>query len=403
MIDFELTEEQKMLQRTAHDFAEKEMRPIAKQIDADPDPNAALRTKEVIEKGLRMGFGKLLIPEKYGGSGRSLLDWCIMQEELSWGDCGMMVNLGLNSNFIPLVINMGATEEQKERWLRYFAADDTGDAIIVGCQTEPVGGSEALCPLPNPELGVKTTAVRQGDHYVINGAKCFVSGAALSKIAMIVARTDKTKPNFEGLTFFLTPTDNPGFKVGKTENKMGMRASHNTEVIFENMRVPAEDMLGVENGGGQIAERAEFAEGIGVGPIVVGLARAIYEEVVDYAKQRVIWGKPLVEYEHIANKLVNMATKILTARTLTWQLAWAGQYPEKAQGDLLKLSQMAKIVPSSMIWEIAEDASEIMGAYSYMKPSLLEKLVRDALIWPTCGIANAVKMFFTAQKLLRTN
>lgn len=400
MIDFELTEEQKMLQRTAHEFAEKEMRPLAMEVDADPDPDAALRTKEVIMKGLRLGFGKLLIPEKYGGLGQSCIDWSIMQEELGWGDQGMSINLGLNANFMPLLITKGGTEKQKEKWLRYFAEDQTGDVIIAGCFTEPTGGSEILCPLPNPEMGVRTTAVRDGNYYVINGAKCFISGPAMAKVAFILTRTDKTKPNYEGLSVFVTPTDNPGFKLGKTENKMGLRTNHTKEVIFEDMRVSAEDLLGAENAGGLILAQANLAEGIGVGGLVTGQARAIYEEALAYAKQRIIWGKSLSQYEHVATKLVNMATKIVAMRTTVWQLAWTADYPQKASADLLKLHAMAKVFPTSMIQGIALDAFQIMGGYAYMKPSLLEKLVRDSVLQPVAGFANEVLTYFAGQELL---
>ncbi len=399
MIDFELTEEQKMLQRTAREFAEKEMRPIAEEIDADPDPDAALRTKEVIMKGLRLGFGKLLIPERYGGYGGSLVDWSIIQEEFGWGDPGISI-LFVNANSVPRLINIGGTEKQKEKWLRYICEDKNGDIIVTGCFTEPTGGSELFCPLPDPEIGVRTTAVRDGNHYIINGTKSFITGPTIAKIATVLARTDTTKPNLEGLSVFLVFTDTPGFKIGKSENKMGNRTAHCCEVTFEDMRIPAEDLLGAENAGAPIMLQTFRGNGIGIGAIAVGLARAVYEEALAYAKERKIWGKPLCQYEHVATKLVDMATKIVAMRTTIWLLAWAAEHPEKAQG-IEKLCGMAKPFPTSMIRGITADAFQIMGAYAYMKPSLVERYVRDAMVMPVYDTANEVLTSIVAQELFQ--
>jgi len=392
MIDFELTEHQKILQRTTHEFAKKELRPLAAEIDLDPDPDAALRTREVLIKARRLGFGKLLIPEKYGGYGGSCMDWVIVTEEFSWGDPGLGVVIGGGFGMFPLVIAALGTEKQKEKWLPYFGEDEV---LATGCFTEPTGGSEILCPLPDPDLGVQTTAVREGNYYVINGTKCFSTDLSMANVAFVLARTDKTKPNLESCSIFIVPTDTPGFKVGRAEDKMGFRTLHNCEVTFENMRVPAEDLLGGEDG----ALAPMYAEAVGNGAQTVGLARAVYEEVSAYARERIIWGKPLWQFENVATKIVDMATKIMAMRAMVWQLAWAVDHSEKAQG-LEKLSAMAKVFPTSLIRGITADALQIMGGYGYMKHSLIERWVRDALLMPISGTPNEVHTYFLAQELL---
>jgi len=391
MIDFELSEDQKMLKRTAHEFAKNEIRPLAAEVDLDPDPDAALRTKDNIIKQLRLGFGEILIPEEYGGSGGSLLDLAILIEELCWGDRGLGISTIPNNMFGLALINVG-TDGQREKWMPYIVGEKSG--VVGGCISEPTGGSEIFCPLPNPELGVRTTAVRDGDYYVVNGEKCFSSGIKMAEIAFVMARTDKTKSSREGSSLFIARTDTPGFNIGKAENKMGCRSTHNCEVTFDNMRIPVEDMLGGEEGV-MPTESGEVALG---GAQAVGLARAVYEEALAYARDRVIWGKPIIEYEGIYTKLVDMAAKIIAMRALTWQLCWAGANPDKAEG-LDKLVRLGKLYPTGLIRGIMADAIQIFGGYGYMKPTLIEKVLRDAQLLPIAGTPNEIHTYFVAQKL----
>jgi acyl-CoA dehydrogenase len=394
VIDFELTEKQKMIKKTAHDFAAKEIRPLAAEIDLDPDPDGALRAIDNYMKQLELGFHLIGVPEEYGGQGGTNVDLAILTEELCWGDRNIGIATSINTAFGNDVINVG-TKRQKEKWLPHIIGEEAG--ILAGCFTEPTGGSEVFCPLPDPALGVKTTAVRDGDYYVINGAKCFSSWVKVAKIAFVLTRTDKTKSNREGTSIFIVPTDTPGFHVGRAENKIGCRTMHNSEVNFENMRVPAENLLGEKEGTMPMAT----VGGALFGAQVVGMARAAYETVLAYARERVIWGKPLTEYENVATKLVDMYSKIIAMRAMVWQICWAGDNPEKAQG-LEKLDRMGKVYPTSMIRGITADAVQIMGGFGCMKPNLVEKLARDAMLLPIIGTPNEVLTYFLGKTLLTT-
>jgi acyl-CoA dehydrogenase len=395
MIDFSLTDEQKMLQEVAHDFAEKEIRPVAVEVDRNPDPVNAF-PREVVKKGLQLGFGKLLVPEKYGGHGASLLDYAILAEELGWGDAGIASTF-LTSIFLTRLLNF-APEGQKGKWLRAICEDKNGTFLMAGAYTEPSGGSEILCPLPDPSLGVRTTAVRNGDGYVINGTKCFAENAGVAKLYFVLTRSDKTKPNFEGLSIFLVPADTEGLKFGTVEDKMGHRGCRNQEVIFENMWVPEEYLLGEEGRGAEVMEETFRGEAVGTGSMTVGIARAAYEVALKYAKERVIWGQQIKGYESISDKLVEMRMKIEASRAFIWKLAWAVEHPELGNG-LDRLHQMAKVFPTGLIRQITIDAMQILGGYGYMKDFPIEKYVRDAMVLPIVDTTNEVLKIFLAEEL----
>ena len=395
MIDFSLTDEQRMLREVARSFAEKEIRPIAAEVDRNPDPANSFPW-EVIKKGLKLGFGKLLIPEEYGGQGASLLDYAIFAEELGWGDAGIASTF-LTSIFLTRLLNF-ATEGLKEKWLRATCEDTSGTFLMAGTYTEPSGGSEILCPLPDPSLGVRTTAVREGSGYVINGTKCFAENAGVAKLYFVLTRTDKTKPNFEGLSIFLVPADTEGLTLGTVEDKMGHRACRNQEVIFEDVWVREDHLIGEEGQGGQVIEETFRGEAVGTGGMTVGIARAAYEEALKYAKERVIWGQPIKRYESTADRLVDMRMKIEASRALIWKVAWAVEHPDMAEG-LDRLHQIAKVFPADLIRQITIDAMQILGGYGYMKEFPIEKYVRDAMVLPIVDTTNEVLKIFLAEEL----
>jgi acyl-CoA dehydrogenase len=399
MIDFSLTEEQKMLRQTAHDFAEKEIRPIAPAMDLEPDPVKSFAMAwEVIKKGAQLGFYKILIPEKYGGYGGDLMDVALLAEELAWGDVGIALSITVNAA-VPVYVVIGGTEEQRERWLRPFCEDTTGTFCFSGSGTEPTGGSEIVCPLPDPVMGVRTTAVRDGDDYIINGSKVFASFATKAKAVFLVTRTDKTKPNWESCSRFIVPMDTPGVKVGRIENKMGCRGYENSELFFENVRVPKESMVGEE---GSVMTKAppmlSLGSGVLVGSLSIGLARAAYETALNYATERKIWGRPIREYELIAAKLVDMRMQIEAGRALIWKIAWAGAHPEESEG-LYKLGDMAKVFPTSFVRGITIEALQILGGYGYMRDYPVEKYVRDAMVMPIYEGTNEIHKVFLARDL----
>jgi len=349
MIDFSLTEEQQLLQETARRFAVNDIRPVAVELDRLNDPEKSFPI-ELVKKGMHLGFGKLVIPEKYGGLGGSLLDYALLVEELAYGDAGICDVIWITMSLSRLLV-MGCSDTQKEKWLREICNDETGTFIIGGAMTEPSGGSEIFCPLPEPRLGVRTTAVKDGDHYVINGRKCFISNAGISKIYIALTRTNKEVSNMEGCSIFIIPEGTPGLSFGKAEEKMGNRLSVVREVIFEDLRVPKEYMVGSEGEGFKILFDCYEGNGVAVGAKSVGLARAAYDAAFQYAQERVIWGQPILEYESVGSKLADMRMKIEASRALVWKMAWAAANPDLSRG-FGKLGAMAKVFPSSVVREI---------------------------------------------------
>lgn len=396
MIDFTLTDGQKALQKLAHSFAENEIRPVAKEVDRNPDPDKSFPW-DVIEKGLQLGFGTILIPEKYGGYGGGLLDFALLTEELGWGDVGISATFSVTCG-MSRALSLAGSEVQKEKWLRAMCEDESGTFLLGGAFTEPVGGSEILCPLPDPAMGVRTTAVRDSNEYIINGQKCFTTNAGVAKLYIILARSDKTKPNIEGCSLFLVPADTPGLTVGRIEDKMGTRCGRHGELFFEDMRLPLENMLGKEGEAFKVVKEVFRANGIGVGSGAVGLARAAYETALEYATERKIWGRAIRQYESVAQKLVDMRMRIEAAWALIWKLCWAVEHPEASDG-LHTLAHMAKVFPTDLIRGITMDAVQILGGYGYTKDYPLEKYVRDAVAMPIRDCTNELLKMSLVQEL----
>jgi len=397
MLDFSLTEEQKSFKETARKFADKEIRPVAKEVDNNPDPTTSF-PKELVKKGNKLGFGRVLIPEKYGGYEGSLLDFAILMEELAYGDAGIaMVFMGHNS--LARIIAVVGNEEQKERWLRPICEDTEGDHTIAGGITEPTGGSEVFCVLPDPTLGVRTTARLEGDEYVINGQKNFIGGAGVAKLYCVMARTDLSKPNAEGCNIFFFPADTPGMTIGKIEDKMGHRSHQVAELFFDDMRISKENMLDKPGEGLNTTVEIYKANGVGTGSMAVGLARAAYDEALKYAKERVSWGKLLIEHEAIAMKLADMRMEIEAARALIYKVIWAVEHPDES-GDLSKVGPtMAKVFPTSLVRNITAEAMQILGGYGYMKDFAVEKYVRDSMCMPIYDGANELMKIFISYDL----
>jgi len=399
MIDFSLTEEQKMLRDTAHKFAQAEIRPVAAEIDRDPDPNTF--PWELVKKAAQLGFTKMLVPEKYGGFGLELVDFGIVMEEIGWGDAAVASMLGVTT-YGALSIARAGTEEQKERWLPALCQDDTFLIAISG--TEPSGGSEVYCPLPDPELGVRTKAVKDGKHWVINGQKCWSTSGGMAKLYLVFARTDSQAPNINGVTIFLVPADTPGLTFGKVENKLGRRCQRNQEIFLDDVRVPEETALGGRFGTSytaawQAKPAVPRAGHFYMGPSTIGLARAAYEEALRYASERKIWGKPLREHQLVAGMLADMRLKIEAGRALVWKLGWAMDHPELSEGLSYLGGEAVKLFTTDMIVGIVANAMQILGAYGYTKECPMEKWMRDAMALSICGTANEVQRLMLAHKL----
>jgi len=361
MVDFELTEEQKLMQKTAHEFAEREMRPIALEYDKKGQV-----PWHVIKKAHEIGLDTAFIPEEYGGGGiKSVLTQCLVMEELNWGCAGIATGLiGAGLAYLP-IIHMG-TEDQKKRFLTRFTGPEPRLGAL--CLTEPDAGSDVAA--------ISTTARKEGDEWVLNGVKRFITNGGIADIHVVFATVDKSLGYF-GIRAFVVEHGTPGLKMGKVEDKMGVRASHTAEVILEDCRIPAENMLGSDEstafyGAMKTLESSRPLVASGA----VGIARAAYEYALDYARKRKAFGGPIAKKQAIAFMLADMKTKIDAARLLTWRAAWMLD-----QGmPMNKEASIAKLFAADMAMEVTTDAVQILGGAGYMKDEPVEKWMRDAKV-----------------------
>ncbi len=362
MVDFELTDEQKLMQKTAHEFAEKEIRPISLEYD-----KKGVMPKHIIQQAHDLGLDTAFIPEAYGGGGvASTLTHCVVMEELNWGCAGIATGLiGAGLAYLP-IIHMG-TEAQKEKFLRRF----TGPEAKLGALalTEPDAGSDVAA--------IATTATKDKDGWVLNGTKRFITNGGIAELTVVFATVDRSLKHF-GLRAFVVERDNPGMKQGKVEDKMGVRASHTAEVILEDCRVPAFNMLGSEDMGAFYgAMKALESSRPLVAAGALGVARAAYEYALDYSRKRKAFGTPIAKKQGIAFMLADMKTKIEAARLLTWRAAWMLD-----QGlPMNKEASIAKLYAADMAMEVTTDAVQIMGGTGYMRDEPAEKWMRDAKVF----------------------
>ena len=361
MIDFQLTDEQEQMCRLAHRFAEQEIRPVAAEYDESEET-----PWPVLQKAARIGLMSYQYPEEYGGGGvESILTACLVAEELSWGCLGIataVVGAGLAA--IPITIS--GSDEQKARYIPWFCDADK-PRLGSFALTEPGAGSDAA--------SLRTTAVRDGDHYVLNGQKRFITHGGIADLYSIFATVDLGRGH-EGITAFIVEADTPGLSSGKKEKKMGMRACHTGDVILEDVRVPVENRLGVEGEGFYIAMKSFEHTRPVVAACAVGVARAAYEYAFQYARERVQFGKPIMAKQAIRFMLADMATEIDAARFLTWRAAWRVDQglPCNVQAS------MAKVYAADAAMKVTTNAVQVLGGYGYMREYPVEKWMRDAKI-----------------------
>jgi acyl-CoA dehydrogenase len=356
MIGFDLTPEQTALQDMARKFAANEIRPRAVECD-----HAGTFPEDIFGKAFGLGLMSGYIPEEYGGLGLKALDTCIIEEELAWGCSGIATSMTCNGLALTPILVAG-TEDQKKRFVAPFAETLQYASF---CLTEPGSGSDAG--------GIATTAKREGDSYTINGRKCFITNGSYAAQYTVFASTDRSKGH-KGLSTFVVPRSLPGVSVGKKEDKMGQRASDTADVIFEDVKVPAENRLGKEGEGFKIAMiTLDYARPT-VAAMSVGVARAAFELAMQYSKERVQFGVPIAMNQAIHFLLADMAMDIEAARLLTYKGAWlldAGKRNTKE-------SSFAKAFAADLAMRVTTDAVQIYGGYGYMRDYPVEKLMRDA-------------------------
>ncbi|HEY5669071.1 MAG TPA: acyl-CoA dehydrogenase family protein [Anaerolineales bacterium] len=361
MIDFELTDEQREMREMAHKFAEKEIRPIAAEYDEREEV-----PWEVIQKATKAGFMSYFIPERYGGGGiTDLFTHCLVDEEIFWGCAGIATILG-GTSLCATPILLAGTEEQKEKYLSRFCDLDQ-PKLGAFALTEPSAGSDPASMI--------TQAHRDGKYYVLNGYKTFITNAGIADVYVIFATVDVSR-GVRGVTAFIVDKDWEGVVPGKKEKKMGIRASHTATLALEGVRVPVENRLGEEGEGFAIAMRTFEHTRTHIAIGAVGLARAAFEYALQYAQERVQFGKPISHHQAVSFMLAEMATQIDAARLLAWRAAYLAD-----QGvPCTKEASMAKAFAADMAMQATTDAVQILGGYGYMREYPVEKWMRDAKI-----------------------
>jgi acyl-CoA dehydrogenase len=355
MVDFTLTDEQKNLREMAHDFAEKEIRPVAWEYDKE-----GTWPEEIIKKAWSVGLMNSHISEEYGGAGASHLDGCLIEEELSWGCSGIQSTLGCNGlAMVPVAI--GGSEEIKREYLGRLTE---APLLASFCLTEPDAGSDVS--------GMRTTAVKRGDKYVINGSKCFITNGGYANWYTVYAKTDQDAGQ-RGISAFVVPRD-AGVVVDKKEDKLGQRASNTATISFNDVEVPVSHLLGEENKGFKLAMMTFDRTRPGIAAMATGIARAAFEFATEYAKERVQFGVPIAMHQAIQFMLADMATDIEAARLLTWKSA---VMLDQGERNTL-VSSHAKRFAADAAMKVAGDAVQIYGGYGFIKEYPVEKLFRDA-------------------------
>lgn len=399
-IDFSLTQEQEAIRDLAHEFAEKEVKPRAGELDRIDDP-AAIFPWDLYEKGNRLGFNKVLIPPQYGGLGLGELENCLVVEELSWADAGFGSTYFVHALCLLTMLDF-ATPEQQEQWFRaicndpddrYFMSWPDTEHGVAGDQSprDFVSGrvnSGPLTPMdwathqtiPPIQRRERTTiAIEDGDYWVVNGTKRFITTAGQSKLFLASVKKGRETTDMEGTAWFLIPADSPGVSIGHIEDKMGQRLMQNAEVIFENVRVPrANELTGF---GTKPRTRGGDVE---VAAVFTGLARRAYEEALAYARIRYKGGARIIFHQAVQMMICDMAIKVLTARLLMLRAAWQNDQHAGATAH----NYMAKIYCTDVAVDVTSKAMQVFGGYGYMRDFPMEKLFRDARLGPIYHLTN---------------
>jgi len=378
-MDFALTDEQVALQETARRFAREEIAPIAAACDQSGE-----FPREVIGKSWALGLCSTAIPEPYGGVGLSLVDSCIVTEELAWGCSGITTSIMANDLGITPVIVAGS-DAQKKEWLERFAAEFS---LVAFCLSEPEAGSDVA--------GLQLLAEKDGDDYVLNGTKCWITNGGEADFYSVFATMDRSTRH-KGIVAFILPSDLPGISLGKKEDKMGQRASDTRVINFDNVRVPAANRLGAEGEGFKVAMQTLDRTRPPIGALATGIAQRALDESVGYARERKAFGFPISGFQAVQFMLADMAKDIEAARLLTLQSAWMVDRGLRAS----KYSSFAKCFATDAAMRVTTDAVQVFGGNGYTKEYPVEKLMRDAKLMQIYEGTNQIQRLVIARELLK--
>lgn len=377
-ISFSLTKDQEMIRDLAREFSQNEIVPVAGHYDQTheyPWP--------VVKKAQENGFTTLNLPEEYGGMGLSLVEECLVAEELAWGCSGISTAIGVAGlGMLPIIL--AGTEAQKHEYGERMADGQ----MCSYCLTEPEAGSDVA--------GIKTRAVKAGDKYILNGGKTFITGATVANFYTVFAYTDPENPR-KGMSCFIVERDWNGVSVSKPFDKMGQHASDTAQVTFDNVEVPESYRLGEEGTGFltamQVFDKSRPPTSAGA----VGVARRALDEAVNYAKERLSMGKPIWQHQAVGHLIAEMATDVEAARLLVWQAAWAVDAGERNT----TASAFAKAFAADKAMKVTTDAVQVFGGYGYMAEFPVEKLMRDAKIYQIYEGTSQIQRNIVMRELFR--
>jgi len=378
-MDFRLTEDQGILRRSVREFAEAEIRPHVMDWD-----NAQQFSMALLPKLADLGLTGIQFPEEYGGSAMSAVDYCICIEEIARVCPAVALSVAAHNGLCSAHIGMFGTDAQKREYLPRLAR---GEVLGAWGLTEASAGSDAA--------GMRTTATRQGDCWVLNGSKTFITHGRIGGVMVVIAVTDRTKGH-RGISAFIVEHGTPGMAPGKKEDKLGMRASDTSEVVFAECRIPASHLLGEEGQGFVNTLQILDAGRIGIAALSVGLAQGAFEAARDYARQRRQFGQPIAGFQAIQWKLADAATRIEAARLLTYRAA----YLKDTGVRMTRESSMAKLFASEIAVKIADDCVQIHGGYGFVKDYPAEKYFRDVKLLTIGEGTSEIQRLVIARQLL---
>ncbi|MDI3514408.1 MAG: butyryl-CoA dehydrogenase [Rhodocyclaceae bacterium] len=354
-----LTQEQELIRDSMRAFAQERLAPFAAEWDRNHTfPREAL--KELAE----LGALGMVVPEEWGGAGMDYMSLVLTLEEIAAGDGATSTIVSVQNSLPCGILNRFGNDAQKEAWLKPLAR---GEKLGCFCLTEPHVGSDAAA--------IRTSAVRDGNEWVLNGVKQFITTGKHADVAIVFAVTDKAAGK-KGITCFLVPASAPGYQVGRIEEKMGQKASDTTQILLENCRIPADSVIGAEGEGYKIALSNLEAGRIGIAAQCLGMARAALEAAVKYAQERESFGKPIFEHQAVNFRLADMATQLEAARQLVWHAASL----KDAGRPCLKEASMAKLFASEMAERVCSDAIQVHGGYGYVTDFPVERIYRDVRV-----------------------
>ena len=379
-MDFNTTDRQNLFLQMIREFAEKEVKPLAAEVD-----ETERFPMETVEKMAKLGIMGIPVPKEYGGAGADNVLYTMAVEELSrvCATTGVIVSAHTSLCCAPILEH--GTEAQKQKYLPKLAS---GEWIGAFGLTEPNAGTDASAQ--------QTTAVKEGDHYVLNGSKIFITNASAANIFIVMAMTDKSKGT-KGISAFIVERDFPGFSIGKKEKKMGIRGSATCELIFENCIVPAENLLGAEGKGFGIAMKTLDGGRIGIASQALGIAQGAMDETVRYVKERKQFGRPLAKFQNMQFQLADMQTRIEASRLLVRKAAFRKDRKDNYSAD----AAMAKLFAAETAMEMTTKAVQYHGGYGYTREYPVERMMRDAKITEIYEGTSEVQRMVIAGKLLK--